>query len=109
MLCIHVLIEFIICHVQIDEPAEQSQTSEGESQVLELDETKELRQELSTNLRLRGKRDGESGVHKTEPSVSREALSAPPGRRSSVFYKISSFLVIIFFIVLAGIWRYSGS
>lgn len=93
---------------KINETAEQSHTygradgGDGESQG---DKIKEIKEESSTNLRLRVKHDGECGNCEVEPSEFVEAPSARCGRSLSLVYKLSILLVIIFFITFTGMWK----
>lgn len=97
--------------MQINETADQGHTyvradgEDRESQVVKGDKIKEIKEESSTNLRLRVKHGGESGNCKVEPSELVEAPSAHPGRILSLVYKLSILLVIIFLITLTGMWK----
>lgn len=97
--------------MQINEIAEQSHTyvradgEDGESPALRGDKIKEIKEESSTNLRLRVKHDGESGNCKVEPSQFVEAPSINRGQSLSLVYKLSILLVIIFFITFTGMWK----
>lgn len=96
---------------KINETAEQSHSyvradgEDRESQVVKGDKIKEIKEESSTNLRLRVKHDGESGNCKVEPSEFVEAPSSHPGRSLSLVYKLSILLVIIFLITFTGMWK----
>ncbi|KAJ0048558.1 hypothetical protein Pint_14929 [Pistacia integerrima] len=75
-----------------------------ESQLLKFNKSREITEEPSAKVRLRVKRDSESGSSTTGPSVFPDGAAQHPGRSSSLIYLVSVMLVLIFFTFFSGIW-----
>ncbi|XP_031274708.1 protein NTM1-like 9 isoform X2 [Pistacia vera] len=75
-----------------------------ESQLLKFNKSREITEEPSAKVRLRVKRDSESGSSTTGPSVFPDGAPQHPGRSSSLIYLVSVMLVVIFFTFFSGIW-----